>query len=74
MATITVSQHIADEFERLKKELHTLSPKQEITDDQIMEAMIWWFFDSLDHMKHHHKDHECCWAHDDCTGDCDHKH
>ena len=40
MATITVSQHIADEFERLKKELHTLSPKQEITDDQIMEAMI----------------------------------
>lgn len=72
MAHITVSQHIADEFEKLKKELHDLSPEQEITDEQIMEAMIWWFFDSLDHMKknhHHHKDHECCGEHDDCDGD-----
>jgi hypothetical protein len=40
MAHITVSEEVVKEFERLKKELHELSPEQEITDDEIMEAMI----------------------------------
>jgi hypothetical protein len=71
MAHIEVSEKIVKEFERLKKTLQELSPGQNITDDQIMDAMVQGFFDSLAYMKkqaeeahhghhHHHGDHECC--------------
>ena len=85
MAQITVSDKILAEFNRLLAELHTLYPKQELSNDQIMEAMIGGFFDSLSYMKkgaegghahhgHHHEDGECCGGSDDCEnkkdGEC----
>lgn len=70
MATIKVSAEIHKAFESLKAELYKIYPAKKISDDEIMWAMIGWFFDSLAHMQqhshagHHHDDHECCgsWA------------
>ena len=85
MAQITVSDKILAEFNRLLAELHTLYPQQELSNDQIMEAMIGGFFDSLAYMKkqseghahhghHHHGEDGCCGGSDDCEnkkdGEC----
>jgi len=68
MAEIKVSAEIHKAFEQLKEALQTIYPQKKISDDEIMGAMIGWFFDSLSHMQedanshkhHHHNDHECC--------------
>ena len=83
MAHIEVSEKVAKEFERLKSELKGIYNGQELPNDQIMEAMIGGFFDSLAYMKkeseghkghHHHGDDECCGGSDDCEnkkdGEC----
>lgn len=62
---IQVSEKIIKEFEKLKEELAKIYPGQKLDNDQILEAMIAGFFDSLEYMKkeakhHHHGDHECC--------------
>ena len=79
--SIEVSKEVWDEYLRLKWEIKKMW-WQEIDDEQIMSAMIWWFFDSLEYMKnakmhehghdhwhHHDKEDWCCggkW--DDCCG------
>ena len=77
---IEVSKEVWDEYVRLKWEIKKIW-WQEVDDDQIVSAMIWGFFDSLEYMKkanmewhnhdhsHQHND-ECCggkW--DDCCGE-----
>lgn len=79
---IEVSKEVRDEYVRLKWEIKNLW-WQEIDDDQVMWAMIWGFFDSLEYMKNHqhehnhehwhHHDHDwCCgwhWEEDhECCG------
>jgi len=62
MAHIEVSEKMVKEFDRLKAELKELYQGQELSNDQIMEAMVGGFFDSLAYMKkesaghhgHHH--------------------
>lgn len=78
---IEVSKEIRDEYVRLKGEIKKMW-WQEIDDDQVMWAMIWWFFDSLEYMKNakahehshdhwHHHDHEwCCGWHEDEDHEC----
>lgn len=64
MAHIEVSDKTLAEFNRLLEELNKLYPNQKLANDQIMEAMIGGFFDSLTYMKqqaeahhgHEHKD------------------
>lgn len=88
MAQIEVSDKTLVEFNKLLDELHKLYPQQKLNNDQIMEAMIGWFFDSLAYMQkqaeghheHHHHDHshgECCWW-KECDNDdrscCGHHH
>lgn len=51
MAHIEVSEKMVKEFERLKAELKTIYNGQELSNDQIMEAMVGGFFDSLAYMK-----------------------
>ena len=51
MAQIEVSEKTLAEFNRLLSELHTLYPQQTLSNDQIMEAMIGGFFDSLAYMQ-----------------------
>ena len=62
---ITASEKTIKEFERLKEEIAKIYPGQNLSNDQILEAMIAGFFDSLEYMKkeakhHHDDDHECC--------------
>lgn len=77
--SIEVSKEVWDEYVRLKWEIKKMW-WQEIEDDHVLGAMIWWFFDSLEYMKkanidwHHHEhwhgDEWCCggkW--DDCCGE-----
>jgi len=78
---IEVSKEIRDEYVRLKWEIKKLW-WQEISDDHVLSAMIWWFFDSLEYMKNaklnehghdhwhnHHEEEWCCgWKGDDCCG------
>lgn len=82
--SIEVSKEVRDEYVRLKWEIKKLW-WQEISDDDVLAAMIWGFFDSLEYMKnakehghdhdhwhHHHDDGWCCgwkWWCDDC--DCE---
>ncbi len=77
MTHIEVSEKTLAEFNRLLDELHKLYPNQKLSNDQIMEAMIGGFFDSLAYMKkeaeahhgHHHHAHGsdgCCGGSDDC--------
>ncbi len=82
MTHIEVSEKTLAEFNRLLAELHTLYPQQQLSNDQIMEAMIGGFFDSLAYMKKqsewhhgHHHDHDgCCGGSDTCEnkkdGEC----
>jgi hypothetical protein len=71
--TIEVSKEIWDEYVKLKSELGKIG-WNDISDDQILWAMIWGFFDSLQHMKHNHWHHShdhggwCC---GECDGECD---
>lgn len=76
--SIEVSKEVWDEYVRLKWEIKKMW-WQEISDDNVLEAMIGWFFDSLEYMKkanvewhhdHWHWDEWCCggkW--DDCCGE-----
>lgn len=71
MTNIEVSEKVAKEFNRLQKELKDIYWWQELSNDQIMEAMIGWFFDSLAYMKkekegHGNGDTGCCGWDDDC--------
>ena len=74
MAHIEVSEKVVKEFERLQAELKAMYQGQELSNDQIMEAMIGGFFDSLAYMKqqaeahhgHHHHHDGCCGGSDDC--------
>lgn len=71
MANIQVTDKTFAEFNRLLAELHKLYPGQKLSNDQIMEAMIGGFFDSLVYMKkqaetHHEHNDECCWVDHDC--------
>ncbi len=74
MTHIEVSEKTLAEFNRLLAELHKLYPNQKLSNDQIMEAMIGWFFDSLTYMKqqaeahhgHHHSHDGCCGGSHDC--------
>lgn len=74
MAHIEVSEKVAKEFDRLQAELKALYQGQELSNDQIMEAMIGGFFDSLAYMKkeaeahhgHNHHHDGCCGGSDDC--------
>lgn len=82
MTHIEVSEKTLSEFNRLLDELHKIYPNQQLSNDQIMEAMIWGFFDSLTYIKkeaeahhcHHHHHDWCCWGSDDCEnkkdGEC----
>ena len=70
MKHIELSEKTVQEFEKLKVALKEVYNWQEISDDQILEAMIMWFWDSLEHIKnaqhgHHHNGHDCC-------GKCEH--
>ncbi len=80
--SIEVSKEVRDEYVRLKWEIKKLG-WEEISDNHVLAAMIWWFFDSLEYMKnakahwhdhihdhwHHHDDEWCCgWKWDDCCG------
>lgn len=53
---IEVSKEVRDEYVRLKWEIKNLW-WQEIDDGQVMWAMIWGFFDSLEYMKTHQHEH-----------------
>ncbi len=73
MAHIEVSDKTLAEFNRLLEELNKLYPNQKLANDQIMEAMIGGFFDSLTYMKqqaeaHHGHEHKdwCCGWNDNC--------
>lgn len=74
MAQIEVSDKTLTEFNKLLDELHKLYPQQKLSNDQIMEAMIGGFFDSLAYMQkqaewhheHHHNHDECCGGSDNC--------
>lgn len=68
--SIEVSEKTLKEFEDLKEAIKEIYQGHEINNDQVLEAMIAWFFDSLQHIKnaqagahwhsHDHWDHECC--------------
>lgn len=67
MEKIEASAKIVKKFEKLKKEIKKIYPAQDLDNDQILDAMINWFLDSLEYMKahpqeihQHHDDHECC--------------
>lgn len=82
MTQIEVSEKTLNEFNRLLTELNKLYPNQKLSNDQIMEAMIGWFFDSLAYMQNqteahnhwhdnhhwhqHNHDDECCGGSDEC--------
>ncbi|AHB41033.1 hypothetical protein P148_SR1C00001G0226 [candidate division SR1 bacterium RAAC1_SR1_1] len=76
MAHIEVSDKTLAEFNRLLAELHIIYPTQKLSNDQIMEAMVGGFFDSLAYMQkqteaqhghhHAHKEEGCCGGDDDC--------
>jgi len=79
MENIEVSAKIVKKFEKLKKEIGKLYPAQNLDNDQILDAMINGFLDSLEYMKahpqeiHKHNEHECCgsWkCEDDWTCKC----
>lgn len=86
MAHIEVSDKTVAEFNKLLAELNKLYPQQKLSNDQIMEAMIGWFFDSLtyiqkqseEHHWHHHHEHNhdswCCGWDENCEnkkdGEC----
>lgn len=72
MAKIEVSAATVKEFERLKKELKTIYAEKEITNDEVVGAMIGGFFDSLAHMKAHVQEHTHGHDHGDgeCCGHC----
>lgn len=77
--SIEVSKEVRDEYMRLKWEIKKLWG-QEISDDHVLSAMIWGFFDSLEYMKnakahehdhwHNHGKDECCggkWDNHECS-------
>ena len=83
MTQIEVSEKVFEEFQRLKEEIKNMYNWQELSNDQIMEAMIWGFFDSLEYMKkeqtNQHNHHDCCWGAEDCANKdkwdrCGHHH
>lgn len=75
--SIEVSKEVLDEYIRLKWEINKMW-WHEIDDDQVMSAMIWGFFDSLEYMKNanikwheHNHEWECCgWEKKDDDHEC----
>ncbi len=70
MAKIEISDEILESFDKLKIELDRIYAPKKLTNDEIMEAMIGWFFDSLEHMQKDAEEwHECCGGDWDCDND-----
>ncbi len=77
--SIEVSKEVLDEYLRLKEEIKKMW-WLDADDNQIVAAMIGWFFDSLEYMKNakghwhahdHWHDHDwCCGWHADEEHEC----